>query len=136
MLYLARPSKRLGSYFLDALISALVLLLFNLIIVFSNSDPLIASATVARLVLNLSYLGVQIYFWTKGQSIGKHILGLKVIDSFTGEQLSFGKMALRETIGKFISGFVFCLGYFWILTDNDNQGWHDKLVDSKVMVMD
>ena len=42
-------------------------------------------------------------------------------------------MLVREWIGKPISMVVFCLGYLWILIDQDNQGWHDKLVDTYVV---
>jgi len=40
---------------------------------------------------------------------------------------------MRELIGKYISGFILCLGYIWILIDADSQGWHDKFVGSIVV---
>jgi hypothetical protein len=57
---------------------------------------------------------------------------LYVIDE-AGDPAGFFRMLAREWIGKPISMVVFCLGYVWILIDQDNQGWHDKLVDTYVV---
>jgi hypothetical protein len=63
---------------------------------------------------------------------GKWLLNIYVIDE-AGDPAGFFRMLVREWIGKPISMFVFCLGYLWILVDQDNQGWHDKLVDTYVV---
>ena len=42
-------------------------------------------------------------------------------------------MLIRELIGKAISGMILLLGFLWILFDQDNQGWHDKLVSTYVV---
>ncbi|MBI5649101.1 MAG: RDD family protein [Chloroflexi bacterium] len=31
------------------------------------------------------------------------------------------------------SGFVFALGFIWILFDTDKQGWHDKIAGTYVV---
>jgi uncharacterized RDD family membrane protein YckC len=51
----------------------------------------------------------------------------------SGIPAGFGRMLVREWIGKWISGIVFGLGYIWILLDKANQGWHDKLVSTFVV---
>ena len=130
---LATPLQRLGSYFIDWLIAFLITFPCNLVILTAESEILVVFFLLLTGTLNLGYLVVQIYFMTKGKSIGKHLTGLQVVNNLNREPLNFWKMLLRETIGKFISGFVFSLGYIWILIDDDNQAWHDKLVDSKVM---
>lgn len=45
---------------------------------------------------------------------------MKVVDKNTGLPVGVFKMIIRDTIGKFISGIVLCLGYIWILIDKDN----------------
>jgi hypothetical protein len=42
-------------------------------------------------------------------------------------------MFFRECFVKSASGSVFGLGYIWILLDEKNRGWHDKILDSYVV---
>lgn len=84
-------------------------------------------------LIGLAYLGVQIFFYSKSKTIGKAILGMQVISSVNGQALGIGKMILREWFAKKASGAVFCLGYIWILIDDKNRGWHDKIMDSYVV---
>ena len=69
---------------------------------------------------------------TYGATVGKMILGLKVVDT-NGQKIGFGKAALREVVGKWISGLVFGLGYIWVAFDPKKQGWHDKLAGTYVV---
>ena len=94
-----------------------------------NEYRIVAIVVIIYFIL---YIVLQLFFWAKGMSFGKKIMKLIVINKDTGNKISFGYMALRETIGKFISGFLL-IGYIWILIDKDRQGWHDKLVSSIVI---
>lgn len=67
-----------------------------------------------------------------GATVGKMVLGLKVVDT-NGQKIGFGKAALREIIGKWISGLVFGLGYLWVAFDEKKQGWHDKIAGTIVI---
>jgi len=49
-----------------------------------------------------------------------------------GSPPGFLRAVLRESIGKYISEFVFCLGYLWMLWDADQQTWHDKIAGTTV----
>ena len=69
---------------------------------------------------------------TYGATVGKRVLGLKVVDT-NGQKIGFGKAALREVIGKWISGLVFGLGYLWVAFDEKKQGWHDKIAQTYVV---
>lgn len=42
-------------------------------------------------------------------------------------------MILREVIGKFVSGLVLGIGFFWAIWDKDNQTWHDKIAGTVVV---
>ena len=68
----------------------------------------------------------------KGATIGKMIMKLEVVDE-NYQKISYGKAALRETVGKFVSSLVFCLGYLWVLFDDKKQGWHDKIAKTYVI---
>jgi len=83
--------------------------------------------------VSILFLGIQIYFWTKGTTLGKWLLGMWVVYE-DGCPASFGTMLVRELIGKLISDLAFGLGYLWILLDAQHQGWHDKLVRTYVVL--
>jgi uncharacterized RDD family membrane protein YckC len=69
---------------------------------------------------------------TYGATLGKMMLGLRVVDT-NGQKIGFGKAALREIIGKWISAFIFGLGYLWVAFDEKKQGWHDKIAGTFVV---
>ena len=79
------------------------------------------------------YIIVECVFFAKGKSIGKAMLGLQVVSSENGKPFRFWKMLFRECIVKSASGSVFALGYIWVLIDEKNRGWHDKILDSYVV---
>lgn len=83
-------------------------------------------------ILLIAYIVVECVFYAKGKSIGKAILGLQVVSSIDGRPFRFWKMLFRECIVKSASG-VLLLGYIWILIDEKNRGWHDKILDSYVV---
>lgn len=75
------------------------------------------------------YVGMTGY---KGATLGKMLMKLEVVDE-NYQKITFGKAALREIIGKFVSSFVLCLGYLWVLFDDKKQGWHDKIAKTYVI---
>jgi len=85
--------------------------------------------TFGILVIMLYYT---LMTWKFGATLGKMALSIKVQD-VSGQNLSLGKAALREIVGKFISGIPLCLGFLWMIWDKDKQTWHDKMAKSKVV---
>ena len=83
--------------------------------------------------LNLAYLAITLYLWTRGMSLGKWLLGMQVVYE-DGRPAGFWTMLVREIIGKPLSALVFYLGYLWVLIDREHQGWHDKLVRTWVVM--
>lgn len=81
----------------------------------------------------LAYLVVQLVFFSKSKTMGKASLGLQVISSKNGKAVGFWMMLFREWIVKSASSRVFLLGYFWVLIDEQNRGWHDKILDTYVV---
>lgn len=78
------------------------------------------------------YTIVQIFFYSKAQSIGKAIMKLKVVKADTGKPMTFWWMVFREFIVKEASE-VFMLGYIWILIDKRHRAWHDLILDTYVV---
>ena len=91
-----------------------------------------AAAIVFISLLLIAYVVVEFVFYAKGKSIGKAILGLQVVSSTNGKPFTFWRMMFREIIVKQASG-VLMLGFIWILVDEKNRGWHDKILDSYVV---
>ena len=67
-----------------------------------------------------------------GQTPGKMALYIKVVRS-DGSDMTYGRAALREVPGKFLSGILLGIGYLMVVFDERKQGLHDKLADSCVI---
>jgi uncharacterized RDD family membrane protein YckC len=100
-----------------------------------NSGPSagVVTALIISMLLSVAYVVIQLVFYNKSKSIGKAALGLQVVSSKDGTPVGFWKMLFREWIVKGASGSVFLLGFIWILIDDRNRGWHDKILDTYVV---
>lgn len=76
------------------------------------------------------------YFWTQkdGQTPGKSAMKIKVVKADGSPINNFD--ALVRYLGYTISSFIFCLGYLWMLWDEDKQTWHDKMASTYVVKAD
>ncbi|KRE52988.1 RDD family protein [Phycicoccus sp. Soil748] len=81
-------------------------------------------------------LGIQI--WNRsfkqgrtGQSIGKKVLGLKLVDERTGQPIGAG-MAFVRDLAHVLDGF-FYIGYLWPLWDEKRQTFADKVLSTVVV---
>jgi uncharacterized RDD family membrane protein YckC len=76
------------------------------------------------------------YAWlegtTSGQTIGKRIVGIRVIDFQTGGPIGHGRAAVRY-VASILSAIAILIGYLWMLWDPEKQTWHDKLSGSVVV---
>lgn len=98
---------------------------------FNPNDPLPLSQliVISGIILSVIYY---VGYWSKsGQTIGKTLLGIKVVGK-DGGRLSGGKALLRY-IGYIVSGIALSLGFLWIAFDRKRQGWHDKIAGTYVV---
>lgn len=86
------------------------------------------------ILVNLAIgVGYYTYFWsTTGQTIGKQVMGLKVVSSETGGVLDV-QGALIRYVCMIVSSIPLGLGFFWALWDPKHDTWHDKLAKTKVI---
>jgi uncharacterized RDD family membrane protein YckC len=91
-------------------------------------------AYLLYLVANYTYFTV-LEGGPSGQTVGKRALRIRVIDFRAGGPIGYGRGFLRN-IAKLLSGFVFGLGYLWMLWDSEKQTWHDKLATTVVVPVD
>ncbi|CAN5142731.1 hypothetical protein BH09ACT10_BH09ACT10_02530 [soil metagenome] len=96
-----------------------------------------ALGIVIMILSGFLYLGVSI--WNSGvrqgktgQSLGKKIVGIKVVKVADGQVLGTGTGILRM-IMNYILGNLCFINYLWPLWDDKKQTWHDKIVGSVVL---
>lgn len=65
-----------------------------------------------------------------GRTVGKWLLGLRVV-SANRTPITYGQ-ALARLVGTIPAAF-FGLGFFWILLNRENRGWHDLLARTWVI---
>jgi len=158
---LAGFGLRLGAYLLDGLLYGLLALVFvipAIVIGFDAFDgctwvendsgnefllecpsgaPSAGSLVAAGALLVAGWLIVAIIYLRAlgrtGQTWGRRIVGIKVIGETTGEPIGFGRALGRQLFAGVISSYVFYLGYLWMIWDDKNQTWHDKVVGSIVV---
>ncbi len=84
----------------------------------------------------ISGAGSVLYFWLchqfGGQTVGKKIIGLRVI-SVHSHSLNVFRVLLRETLGRALCLGTALLGYFGILIRRDGRGLHDLISGSIVV---
>ncbi len=76
-----------------------------------------------------------VYYWffltrNKGQTPGKALMKIRVIKT-DGSSMSDSDAVIRY-IGYAINSF-FLIGWAWVLIDDNQQGWHDKLAKTYVI---
>ena len=90
----------------------------------------------------LTFVAPALYFWLltwrTGQTLGKRIVGVAVVDE-EGQTLLLGQSFLREVVAKFLFNLLgiaiplWYLGFLWIGWDKGKRGWHDKIAGTYVV---
>ena len=84
----------------------------------------------------LIYLLSAFYFifmtYNFGATFGKMAMKIKVCKE-NEKELSAIDIVYRETIGRYLSGLVLCIGYILIALDNRKRALHDMLCDTVVI---
>jgi uncharacterized RDD family membrane protein YckC len=79
-------------------------------------------------------IGYSVYFHgsPSGQTVGKHVMNIRVVDFTTGGAIDYSKAFIRW-LCTILSAIPCLLGYFWMLWDPEKQTWHDKLAGTVVV---
>ncbi len=90
--------------------------------------------SLGALIATVGWYAYMAYFegTPSGQTVGKRVLNIRVIDFNTGGPIGFGRGVIRN-ISRILSGIPIYLGYFWMIWDSQNQTWHDKLATTIVV---
>jgi uncharacterized RDD family membrane protein YckC len=99
------------------------------------------AAVGASLIALGALIAIGITIWNRifkmgrtGQSVGKKVVGLYLLDDKTGRPVGAGMTFLREIVNGLVNQ-VFYLGWLWMLWDADRQTLGDKAVHSSVVVV-
>jgi uncharacterized RDD family membrane protein YckC len=131
-LYVAKATfwQRFAALFLDIIILGIASSLVSRLL-----GPFATSLWLTVAIVVLMMLIYPIYFIcaysTGGQTIGKKILGIKVI-SKDGLPLNWTQ-GITRSLGYTVSGIPFYLGYLWSIWDAEKQTWHDKIAGTYVV---
>lgn len=80
----------------------------------------------------LPMIGILVLWDRKQGTVGKLLLGLRIVDAETLMPLS-RKQELIRYFGYFLSTLPLGLGFLWIVADARKQGFHDRLAGSVVI---
>ncbi len=133
---------RLGAFIIDQMIVGAALLIVRLVLAIVSllgggaglNEQLLFSYSSKNILLYLcgvSYFIVCTYY--TGTTPGKRLMNLRVIDGSGLAQLPAVNVIYRETVGRFLSGFLVAIGYLLIAIDNEKRGLHDILCDTRVI---
>lgn len=95
------------------------------------SYSLTGAPALITLAISLTYY-IYLEGSAAGQTLGKKLLEIRVIDFNTGAAIGYGSATVRW-FGRLVSAIPCLLGYFWMLWDGNKQTWHDKFASSIVV---
>ena len=130
--------KRVIAYLIDAFIIAFpVTMIFGTVIPQTMMTENIQVTSVAvsmpqviMLVASWVYFaGLESSAWQA--TVGKKLLGMKVTDT-SGERIDFIKATVRY-LSKFLSSFIFMIGFIMVAFTARKQGLHDFIAGTTVI---
>jgi uncharacterized RDD family membrane protein YckC len=139
---------RVGSYLVDGLINGIPASIGSAIYNASITRVVVdgrvvetrgpsAGAVIALLLLTA--LSIAIFVWNTcirqgrtGQSLGKQLVGTKLVSSRTGQPIG-GGMAFLRYICHIVDALPCYIGFLWPLWDRQRQTFADKIVSTYVV---
>ncbi|HAM43920.1 MAG TPA: hypothetical protein DCM67_02705 [Propionibacteriaceae bacterium] len=138
---MASAGQRLTASLIDTL--ALIATLFVILlavglftsVVAAIAEPLIPVAQVLGwLVLLTVPIGYLVVLNGRGQTLGKRVLHIAVVDRASGRPIGIGRSAMR-TVMMLVMWLPLGLGYLSIPLSVRLRGWHDQVADDTVVVV-
>ncbi|MCD6640349.1 MAG: RDD family protein [Nocardioides sp.] len=144
----AHWGKRVGAYLIDSLVTMLVMIPYyiGIAMVPSSTDPVTglpvqeAPSALAWVLMAIGIIGALAFFvWNwcikqgrTGYTIGKGVLGIKLVGDQTGQPIGAG-MSFARQIVHIVDSLPCYLGYLWPLWDAKRQTFADKILKSVVI---
>jgi len=123
------PRAGVGTRFVAALIDGILLGVVSVVL------SIVVGNNGGRGLGTLLTLGYFAYYeGTRGQTIGKQVMNIRVVKT-NGDEMTIGDGVVRSFI-RLVSGIACGLGFFWALWDPERQTWHDKVANTYVVPAD
>ncbi len=134
----AFPTRALA-FFIDAIILGIMQATFSALFNFLANKlnvPTTWHSSLDFIYIILSYIAIPTcYFLPQikrdGQTIGKKVMKIRIVNESNEPQLSYTKIFVREIFGKAVSAVFFGAGYLVRLFGLDT--FHDKIAKTKVI---
>ena len=132
---LASRPQRLAAFLIDIAFINTLAYLTNLFLDLVSGNGVSAEALSTDFNNSLTYTMITILYFPVFTALlaatpGKKILKIKVVLA-NGENLTTGKVILRETIGRWVSSFTF--GFVWIFFNKSNKNVWDFIAGTVVV---
>jgi uncharacterized RDD family membrane protein YckC len=134
---LATYGQRVGAFLIDIGIPA-GLLAIVLIGALATRDVIV----IGLVYPGATIVGLAFLLWNcgyrqgrSGQSLGKTVLGTRLVSESTGEPVGFGRATGRQ-VAHLLDGLPLGLGYLWPLWDEQRQTFADKVCSTVVVQAD
>ena len=75
-----------------------------------------------------------VFVWKLGGTPGKLALGMRVITPGSAAKLTLGR-AIGRHFAQYVTGFTFLFGYFMALFDSERQTLHDRICNTRVILV-
>ncbi len=138
----AHWGKRVGSYIIDGLIIAVAQIPYYIGSAMQSSataDGEDASPVALALIAIGLILAIGVWIWNicikqgkTGYSIGKGVLGIKLIKEETGQPIGAGMSFVRQIV-HILDAIPCYLGFLWPLWDSKRQTFADKILGTVVI---
>ncbi|MEU8224556.1 RDD family protein [Kribbella sp. NPDC048915] len=143
---LASWGARVGASLVDALVSGIpamigyAVFIANALSRSGNTYPDDEPEPWAILAFVLGFLiTLALGLWNRvfrqgrtGQSVGKSVLKIRLVDMQTAQPIGAGRAFLRDFVAGVFNNACF-LNVLWPLWDEQHQTWHDKVINTYVV---
>ena len=132
--------QRVGAVLLDGLLSSAAVFVVFLVASIAGGVLGLVSDTLGAVVTGLvgltGYVGILVVLVLTGaapygQTPGKHIVGIRVVDT-SGHTISKG-LAVARYFSTILSALPCYLGFLWPLWDPEKRTFHDMVVNTRVV---
>lgn len=132
---LAPIEKRTVAFALDVIVVT-----FFIAIVSVVTSNLFAIKTGTLAFRFYAFAAVALYFasnqFNDGQTLGKKIMRIRVVDDATADVPDFQQAFFREAIGRWLSIVPMALGYLIVVRRSDRKAFHDQMFSTTVIDLD
>jgi uncharacterized RDD family membrane protein YckC len=130
---------RVGASILDSLITSIPMIVGVILSLVIDGDQE-ELGTGGGIAMGAGFLvAFPVWVWNRviqqgrtGQSFGKKLTGLRIVNSQTGHLIGMGSNLGREVLAQIFNQLCI-LNVLWPLWDDKQQTWHDKVVNDIVI---